>query len=141
MIRQVQSDTQPSRSLLDSDFGVDLSPGRPFIELLPVSYVIVKSKFAKVAADISHAVETPAFADVFALDTELHKVHREIPPSLRFVSVQPSIIMACHLPFLRVSNSKYCTKRHATSCTVVIWVSRLARKSKKCRAMHALTLP
>jgi Fungal specific transcription factor domain len=99
MIRQVQSDTQPPRNLLDSDFGVDtveLPPDRPFTELSPVSYVIVKSKLAKVfarAADISHAVETPDYADVLALDAELHKVHSEITPSLRFVSVQASIIM------------------------------------------------
>jgi len=99
MIRQLQSDTKLPRNLLDTDFGPEtkgeLPPSRPFQELSSISYCIVKAGIAKVfarAAEISHAVERPVLKDVQALDEELDQVYGIIPDSLKFTTMEQTIM-------------------------------------------------
>jgi hypothetical protein len=82
------------RNLLDTDFGPEspeLPPSRPSSELSPVSYSIAKAAIVKIfakAADISHSVELPDYAEVQKLSAELDMVHDNIKPPLKYIPMQ-----------------------------------------------------
>jgi hypothetical protein len=94
----VQSDTKRPRNILDTDFGPDskeLPPERPMSELSPVSYSIAKANLALVfqkASNISHSVIPPDHDQVMDIDRQLEVVHAEIPPSLKFFSMNQSFM-------------------------------------------------
>jgi hypothetical protein len=98
MIRQIQSDTKTPRNLLDTDFGpesLELPPSRPSSELSPVSYSIAKAAIVKIfakAADVSHSVEPPDYAEVQKLSAELDLVHENIKPPLNYTPMQEWIL-------------------------------------------------
>ena len=94
MIRQIQSDVKTPRNLLDTDFGpesLELPSSRPSSELSPVSYSIAKAAIVKIfakAADVSHSVELPDYAEVQKLSAELDLVHDNIKPPLKYIPMQ-----------------------------------------------------
>jgi Fungal specific transcription factor domain len=98
MFPQIQSDVRPPRNLLDTDFGPEsreLPPTRPSSELSPVSYSIAKAAIVKIfakAADISHSVELPDYAEVQKLSAELDFVHDNIKPPLKYIPMQEWIL-------------------------------------------------
>jgi hypothetical protein len=98
MIRQIQSDCRPPRNITDTDFGPEsqeLPPSRPFTELTPVAYCIVKSRIVKLfarAADISHSLAHPDPKEVATIDSDLEDVYGGIPDALKFVSMRHCIV-------------------------------------------------
>ncbi|KAF2719447.1 hypothetical protein K431DRAFT_228699, partial [Polychaeton citri CBS 116435] len=97
MVREINSDSQPPRNLLDRDFRVDtkiLPPNRDVNELTPASYVRAKSRIVRVfaqAAELSHLTITPPTEEVQRLDRELEEAKASIPPLLRMPDISEDI--------------------------------------------------
>jgi hypothetical protein len=107
MIRQVQSDVRCPLNILDADFdpsSTSLPTERPWTDIAPVTYSIIKTKLAREfarAADLSHSVTPPDYALTQDLDAALDQAHAEIPEPLRFVSLDMSISEAPAVIFNR----------------------------------------
>src|SRR5579871_1198535 len=97
IVLNVESDTQRPRNISDTEFGpesTDLPPSRALTEITAVTFLIVKSKLAAVfakASDISHAIQEPSYSEVMAIDDQLQQVLADLPPPLRFTSMNQSI--------------------------------------------------
>jgi hypothetical protein len=98
MIRQIQSDSRPPKNILDTDFGPEtqeLPPSRPFTELTPIAYCIVKARIVKLfarAADISHSIAHPDPKEISTIDDELEEAYGGIPDALKFISMRHCIV-------------------------------------------------
>lgn len=97
MVLQVQQDAKIPSNFFDSDFSISsdpLPPGRPDSELTPLSYNRTKARVAKVfgkIAEFCYAIERAPYAEVLALDKQLHEVHDSIPQVLRVKPLEECI--------------------------------------------------
>jgi hypothetical protein len=93
MFRNIVSDTQAPRNLLDRDFNSTtkvLPPGRGIEELTPSSYTRAKLRIVKVfanAAELSHQTIAPSYEEVLRLDGELEEAKAAVPPLLQMPDI------------------------------------------------------
>lgn len=132
MIRQIQSDCRPPRNIVDTDFGPnskELPQSRPFTDLTPIAYCIVKSRLAKLfaqAADVSHSLAHPESAAVWKIDQDLDEAYNAVPDSLRFVNMRLCLLDPPPVIFNRF---KLHLLYHKTRC--VLYRRYLASRSCK----------
>ncbi len=93
MFRNITSDTQPPRNILDRDIGVHsktLPPSRGIGELTPSSYVRAKMSIIRVfadAAEFSHQTVVPSYEEILRLDQRLEEARAAIPPLLQMPDI------------------------------------------------------
>jgi len=88
VIQGEECDTKDLSNLLDTDFDEDCK------ELpTPTLYYCYKSRLGKIFRRVTRhalALKTPSYEETMKLDRELHLIHEEVPPSLRWRSISSS---------------------------------------------------
>ena len=108
VIHEEECDTEPPSNLLDEDFDEDckiLPPSRPPTDPTPMLYFSCKSRFAKLLKRVMrHAlsVRSPSYEETMRLDSELHKMHSEIPSSLQMRPLSVSFTDQPHMILKRL---------------------------------------
>jgi hypothetical protein len=98
MIPTEYCDTQVPRNLYDTDLyvGMEKLPrSRPYAEVTPILYGIVKSGIMRVFKKIvarTHSLATPGYDDILALDLEMKEVYERTPNILRRRNVGESFM-------------------------------------------------
>ncbi|KAI1385497.1 fungal-specific transcription factor domain-containing protein [Hypoxylon trugodes] len=97
IIKDSQCDARPPIHLFDQDLGLDndeIPPERPLTEHTPLLYIIHRHPVIKVAAEIYDATEAgpPSSATIAELSAKLRNTVDAIPPSLRYKSIETSVV-------------------------------------------------
>jgi len=96
IIEKIPKDTAEPSNLFDSDLTTDVVPsGRPITEFTPMTNAIMYGRLTRVVGDIiwvSQGVTHSNDAEIDALEFRLEQVRDGLPPRLRFVPIDESII-------------------------------------------------
>lgn len=113
MIPTEYCDTEIPRNLYDTDLSVDMNtlpPSRPYTEVTPMLYGIVKSGFMSVFKRIvahTQSLASPKYDETIALDREMKEAYAKIPEVFRrrdvsqsFMDPSDIILQRCTLELL-----------------------------------------
>ena len=109
MVQAVKSDTRVPLNLLDQDFGEDsteLPLSRPETEITGMSYTLAKGRLARVFGKVveqANLLKLGSYAEVTALDQELHQAFTATPPFLRVMPMDLCITDSAELIIQRFS--------------------------------------
>ena len=96
IIREGEFDTAIPSNLIDADFGEHtkvLPPSRLPTDPTPMLYFCYKTRIAKVLRHVVQyalALKSPPYEHVLTLDREVHEIHDNCPPSLRYKPITAS---------------------------------------------------
>ncbi|KAI2602634.1 hypothetical protein GGR54DRAFT_623436 [Hypoxylon sp. NC1633] len=108
MLKDDQIDTEEPHNLLDSDFDEDttvLPPSRPESELTPVSYIIVRTRIAKLweeSRDMATGTRRHQYEEILAMEQKLLAARESLPPGLKMQPIMQSIVDAPNLIMQRI---------------------------------------
>jgi Fungal specific transcription factor domain len=109
VIHEEECDTEPPSNLFDEDFDEDckiLPSSRPPTDPTPMLYFWCKSRFAKLLKRvIRHALSVRSYEETMKLDSELHEMHSEVPPSLQIRPLSLSFTDHSH----GIEETTYCS--------------------------------
>ena len=109
MVQAIESDTRVPRNLRDQDFDEDMAElphSRPETEQTVVSYTLAKGRLARVFSKVAgqaNSLSLRHYDEVMTIDGQLHQAFAAVPPFLRVIPMELSIIDSPMLIIQRLS--------------------------------------